>query len=108
MKPEGSLSCLQEPDICHFPETDGSSPCHFTTFLKAILISSSHLNLALPWFRSFRFPHQNLVRIYLLPHLRHLILRNIYLRVLLPTAHLLSPLTTTLLSAFLSLYNVNV
>jgi hypothetical protein len=42
------------------------------------------------------------------PHSRYITLRNIYLHILLPTAHLLSPFTTTLSSAFLSLCKVPV
>ena len=47
--PKGSLPCLQVPATCLYPEPDQSSPlpCH-STFLRFILIWSSHLRLGLP------------------------------------------------------------
>ena len=47
MEPEGSLLHLQNPDIFTYPEPDRSSPCFHPTYLRSILILSSHLCLGL-------------------------------------------------------------
>jgi hypothetical protein len=46
MKSGSSLLCSQKPFICPYPKPDESSPYH-PSYLKTILISSSHLHLGL-------------------------------------------------------------
>ena len=48
MEPEGSLPLSQEPAACPYPESDQSSTCPHITYLKSILILSSHLRLDPP------------------------------------------------------------
>ena len=79
MEPEGSLPHSQVPATCPYPEPHRSSPCLTSHFLK------NHVNIILPstpgsskWYLSLRFPHQNPVNTYPLPHIAtcaaHLIL----------------------------------
>ena len=48
MEPEGSLAHSQQPATCPYPEPDRSNTCSPPTFLRSILILSSHLRLDLP------------------------------------------------------------
>jgi hypothetical protein len=47
MKPEGLLSCAQEPSTGLYPKPDQSNPSHPIS-LRSILILSTHLRLGLP------------------------------------------------------------
>ena len=69
MEPQGSLTNLQVPTTCPYPEPDQSSPCPTSHFLKI------HINIIIPptpesyrWSLSLRFLHQNPVCTSPLPH----------------------------------------
>ena len=122
MEPEGPLPHRREPTTCPYPESDQSSPCPPSHFLKI------HFNIILPsaprsskWTPSLRFPHQNPVRISPFPicatcptHLIFLDLRTYclavrrsegpgpleYGRLFVPIGCLLSPLPFTSRTSF--------
>ena len=82
MEAEGSILHLQVPATCPYPESDHSTPCPPSHFLKI------HLNIIVPsmpgssrWSLSLRFRHQNPVYTSPLPHtcyvLRHIILLDL-------------------------------
>ena len=69
MEPRVSLPHSQVPAICPYPDPDCSGPCPISHFLKI------HLNIILPympgsskWSLSLRFPYQNPVHTFPLPH----------------------------------------
>lgn len=70
---EGTWSCSKEHVTCAWPETDKSSPCPPILFFKPnisvilqLMLGSSNCS------HFFRFSHQNLLRISLLPLMFHI------------------------------------
>ena len=59
MEPEGLLPHTQEPATCPYTEPDQSGPCSHPTFLRSILILSSHLRVGLPSGLLPSVSHQN-------------------------------------------------
>jgi len=69
------------PAICPYPESDQSSPLQTTShFLKIQLNIILSFTPGPPkWSRSLRFPHQNPVYDFTLPHMRHMPTHLIFL-----------------------------
>jgi hypothetical protein len=72
MQPESLFPHLQEAATCPYPEPDRSSPYPQSTFLRSILILSSHLSLGQCLVRNmFKFLRWGVVSISPKPTLEH-------------------------------------